>query len=347
MDRVRWILHRIRRIDVLEEEIREWRELYPGQQTDLERVLAYSHRKHYLGLRGGDEIFAHSSLSIHWARKTIQEILIEETPKVATSLYANFAHKLSPHDVVLTFNYDTLLEQVLDSIGKSYTLTPEWWLNRESPGQKFVDLLKLHGSVDWYDRYYHDDVRQWYAEEEYDVPDKDPIFGPTPSIPSEPLSRGQTLEGAGSRILKRIYRVPNHSQYFPIQEGRYIDLVPCILPPAYDKLLGNDAIRDLWESLHRTLDSFSSIIVIGYSMPQYDSYAYEALGKLFIDYQKGGNKTYWEQRRVPIQLVTLADSKQHALLTMPFLNPDKSRVWYQGFSQESLDWIDWGDGDLS
>ena len=75
------------------------------------------------------------------------------------SLYRDFAKHLSPDDVVLTFNYDTLLEQSLESIGKSYTLTPEWWLARGTPesGQEHVDLLKLHGSIDWYDRKYHDE----------------------------------------------------------------------------------------------------------------------------------------------------------------------------------------------
>lgn len=56
---------------------------------------------------------------------------------------------------MLTFNYDTLLEQALDDISKPYTLTPEWW-SETGPGElepTFVDLLKLHGSIDWYDRY--------------------------------------------------------------------------------------------------------------------------------------------------------------------------------------------------
>ena len=79
-------------------------------------------------------------------------------------------------------------------------------------------------------------------------------------------------------------------------------------------------------------------------MPRYDSYAYETLGRLFLQYQQGGDTTYWEQRRVPIQLVTLADSEKHALKCLPFLDPAKTRVWNQGYSSDSLDWIDWGNG---
>ena len=316
-----------------------------GQVIDLERVLGYSHRKHYLRLLGSDEYFEHGSRSIVAARTAIQRILIQATPTDTPTLYRAFTEQLCPNDVVLTFNYDTLLEQTLDDIGKPYTLTPEWWLKTDPGGfePKYVDLLKLHGSIDWYDRHYHDDAMRWHTEQGHDVPNRDPIFGPTPSVPSEPLSRGPT-EGFGSHILSQVFRVPNHTEHFPIEGPGAWHMVPFILPPAYDKLLGYDAILDLWENLHRTQDAFSSIIIIGYSLPSYDSYAYEALGRLLVDYQQAGDTTYWEHRRGPIQLVTLNDSEQHALESIPFLEPAKTRVWHQGFSTGSLDWIDWGDG---
>ena len=317
--------------------------LYPGQVIDLERVLGYSHRKHYLRLFGSDEYYKHGSRSIVAARTAIQRILIQATPTDTRTLYWAFAEQLCPNDVVLTFNYDTLLEQTLDDIGKPYTLTPEWWLKTDPVGfePKYVDLLKLHGSIDWYDRHYHDDAMRWHTEQGHYVPNRDPIFGPTPSVPSEPLSRGPT-EVFGSHILSQVFRVPNHTEHFPIEGPGAWDVVPFILPPAYDKLLGYDAILDLWENLHRTQDAFSSIIIIGYSFPSYDSYAYEALGRLLVDYQQAGDTTYWEHRRVPIQLVTLADSEQQALESIPFLNPAKTRVWSQGFSTDSLNWVDWG-----
>ena len=331
----------------LEQEIEEWTALYPDAPLNLERVLAYSHRKHYLRLLGSDEYFAHGSRTIVAARKAIQKILIEATPRTTPALYLKFAERLSPNDVVLTFNYDTLLEQALDNIGKPYSMTPEWWFNQNAPviGQEYVDVLKLHGSTDWYDRRYYDEVRGRYAEESVDVRDRDPIFGPNPSVPHEPLSRGPT-DGRGNNILSRVFRVPDHADYFPIEAGLLgWTVVPFILPPAYDKLLGYDAILDLWEDLHRTPATFSSVVIVGYSMPPYDSYAYEALGRLLIEYQQEGDRTFWGQRRVPTQLVTLADSKEDALKNVPFLDPDQTRVWHEGFSQDCLDWLEWGDGD--
>ncbi len=326
----------------LEEEIAEWTTLYPGRPIDLERVLAYSHRKHYLGLIGSEEYFNHGSRSIVAARRAIQEILIKATPMDTPQLFRDFAEELGPDDVVLTFNYDSLLEQALDDIGKPYSLTPQWWL-KDDPAQfrpKYVDLIKLHGSIDWYDRFYLDESMAWHKEQGDQVPNEDPIFGPAPSVPSEPLSKGPT-EIFGKNILSRVRRVPNHVEHFPI-ESRFGTVVPFILPPAQDKLLGNAPILDLWENLHRAHNEVSCIVVIGYSMPYYDTHAYEALGRLLVDYQDRTDATRWGHRRVPIQVITLADSRPLALKNVPFLDPLKTRVWDRGFSVDALKWVDWG-----
>ncbi len=336
--------------DVLERDIKEWSELYPGEKCDLERVLAYSHRQHYLGLKGSKEYFTHDSRAIVFARPIIQETLIDASPWTSDDLYRRFAQHLTHNDVVLTFNYDTLLEQALDDIGNPYSLTPKWWLVDRKDSVRYINLLKLHGSIDWYDRRYHDFRRRTYREEwpGLDIPDDDPIFGPNPTVPTEPLSRGQTEQGFGDEILSRVFRVPDIKPlYFQIANSGCPPwhLVPFMLPPAYDKLLGYEAIAELWSSMHLTGDVYSSITIIGYSMPKHDSHAYEALGRLLVAYQRGGEKNSWGHRRVPIQIVTLADSKECALKNIPFLKPDKTKVWHEGFDIEALQWLDWGDGD--
>ena len=163
----------------LERDIEDWTRLYPGECCDLERVLAYSHRQHHLQLSSSSPTFGHGSDSIVKSREAIQRILIGATRAPTPPLYREFASRLRPHDTVITFNYDTLLEQALDEIGKPYTLTPEWWLSRDLPktGYEYVDVLKLHGSVDWYDRQYHDQARRSWSNDGFKVPDDDPIFG--------------------------------------------------------------------------------------------------------------------------------------------------------------------------
>ena len=130
-------------------------------------------------------------------------------------------------------------------------------------------------------------------------------------------------------ILNRVFRVVDHRKhFFSIAEARH-QVVPFLLPPAHDKLLGHDPIRDLWQNMHRTLDAYSTIVVIGYSMPSYDGYAYEALGNLIVNYQMGGEKTYFEHRRVPVQIITLASSDDDVLKSIPFLKRKESRIWHK------------------
>jgi len=332
-----------------EQEIAEWRKLYPRKTLTLESVLAYSHRKHFLQLIGSDEYFSHGSRTIVAVRQAVQEILISCTPIVPPALYTEFANRLTPYDTVLTFNYDTLLEDTLDKIGKPYSLTPEWWLAEHSRNlvqkefiKRYVEITKLHGSIDWYDRNYHDETRRYHGEFGHDVPDDDPIFGSTPSVPFESLARGKVESDHGENLLARVFRIPDLRKHLSHITQSYT-VVPFLLPPAYDKILGHDPIRDLWRDLHRTLDAYSAIIVIGYSMPPYDAYAYEALGYLIASYQAGGAKTNFGHRHVPVQVITMALSERNVLRSIPFLRRKQTRIWYQGFNLPSLDWIDWGD----
>lgn len=333
----------------LEKEIQEWQELYPDSELNLESVFAYSHRKHFLKLLGSDEYFGHGSRSIVFARHAIQSILTSSIPAVVPSLYAEFVGRLTPNDTILTFNYDTLVEDALASVQKPFSLTPEWWLKDEEPGEaerdfeaKYVELLKLHGSIDWYDNAYYFETREFLDASPLPPPDEDPLFGANATIPTESLARGEVNEPHGEGILDRVFRVPNHRQHFPVTPRHYT-VVPFLLPPAYDKLLGHDPIRSIWRDMHRSFQTCSSIVVIGYSMPRYDEYAYEALGRLIVNFQNGGDRTYFGHRRLPLQVVTLADSADELFESWPFLVPDQTRIWIDGFSEEALNWIDWGD----
>ena len=94
--RVRNVFRRSGWDGALEEEIDEWKQLYPGKTLNLESVLAYSHRKHFLRVIGSDEYFNHGSRSIVEARQAIQAILTERLPKRTPLLYREFASQITP-----------------------------------------------------------------------------------------------------------------------------------------------------------------------------------------------------------------------------------------------------------
>ena len=54
--------------------------------------------------------------------------------------YLEFADSLTPDDIIVTFNWDLLLESALKKVGKAYSYN---W----KTGQ--IHILKLHGSINW------------------------------------------------------------------------------------------------------------------------------------------------------------------------------------------------------
>ena len=330
----------------LEDEIEHWHQIYPEEEVSLERVLAYSHRKHYLGLRGANEWHSHGSLAIVQARRAIQEVLTEAMPERVPDVYLDFASRLTSHDTIITFNYDTLLEKALDAIGKPYSLAPEWWLSEPltKEGLRCVNLLKVHGSIDWYDRKPYDDYMSGQGQY-YDtmLQPQDPIFGPKPRVRAESLSRGRTDEGMGKRVIPRVVRVSDYRELLYVRDELNSGfVVPFMLPLAHDKILGHEPVLDFWWSLQRVVaHETSGITMIGYSMPKHDQYAYEAISTIFMEYQKlyDTKATFmFEHTRKPIQIINKAEGVQEIMEGLPFMDPGKSRVWHGGFSPQSVRW---------
>jgi hypothetical protein len=83
------------------------------------------------------------------------------------SPYRNLAKVLAPGDTVVTFNWDTLLEQILEEEGRPYTYGPD---------PKSVSVLKLHGSRNWIRLYKNQEVQQGFRRlrgQLYEVDDFD------------------------------------------------------------------------------------------------------------------------------------------------------------------------------
>ncbi len=71
-------------------------------------------------------------------------VLLEEQKKATQENLDSFVKQLRTGDIVLTFNYDTLLENRIKEAGKTWS----HGFKREPPGD--VVVLKLHGSLDWW-----------------------------------------------------------------------------------------------------------------------------------------------------------------------------------------------------
>ena len=92
---------------------------------------------------GGGERWSHAGSREKLAlRFYLAKTIVEHTPSpnAVPELYLQFAEQLSERDIVISFNWDGLLELALTAVGKKYTY---------NFADDHVLLCKLHGSVNW------------------------------------------------------------------------------------------------------------------------------------------------------------------------------------------------------
>ena len=119
-----------------------------GDALDFERVdftdfctfLEFIEQKDYGGRgRWGESPCQEKAALRFYLAKTL--VGATPVPESVPPLYADFARQLHANDVVLSLNWDGLLENALTAVGKDYSYSFE--------GDDPIKLCKLHGSVNW------------------------------------------------------------------------------------------------------------------------------------------------------------------------------------------------------
>lgn len=101
----------------------------------------------YIELReygGGERWSSTGSREKLALRYYLAKTIVEHTPQETDlpEVYVQFAQQLHKNDIVITFNWDGLLELALKQVGKSYTYN-------FGDDEEAIKLCKLHGSVNW------------------------------------------------------------------------------------------------------------------------------------------------------------------------------------------------------
>lgn len=213
----------------------EYRRVCDGEElryedVDLETLMGFLDIEHHLGLRGGDTWSTHGNEGQVVIKTLIGQILSERTPAAGQipELYVEFARRLRPDDVVLTFNYDVLLERALDQAGVAYRLFPYRYKDVHEfsstidASREEVTVLKVHGSVDWFDAARYLDQRERMASFGND-PDRtyDAIFGVGHPWQLRPLVDGPRPK---NDPLQSLYRIDEPEAYY--REPAWFEGVP-------------------------------------------------------------------------------------------------------------------------
>ena len=145
---------------------------------------------------------------------------------------------------VITFNYDIALDYAL----VSEELTPNYCLTPQSGGG--FPLLKLHGSVNWASK------GAGQAKRIHPV-DLAPIYRQTQAFPDQDDTVTKLMVGSDIRSSIQDYEV---------------DQQPVIVPPSWNKADYHRDLTEVWSNAAAHLSESDYIFVIGYSLPETDSF---------------------------------------------------------------------------
>jgi hypothetical protein len=312
----------------------------PIDKIDFEEFLGFLDIEFFLGLRGGDTWSDDGNETQVVIKSFIGQILAERTPQPENipELYLNFARHLQPNDFIVTFNYDVLLERALDRVGKPYRLFPHRYTKiRQHYGEvdsshNEVILLKVHGSIDWFDRRRYLERIAGRLPFGLPPPTDDPIFGRT-NIITKPIVAGPRFL---DDPLEEMHRVHNVEQVY-LKPPLFL-ATPWLLLPSSMKVV--HALKDFWRGLGNAGGLNLGMAIIGFSLPAHDEYARQVIYRMVRNYQRA----YWDQeiigkRKIPLVLVDyrLPGAQRDDFNTRySFVDRTKAVCLFDGFTEDAL-----------
>lgn len=312
---------------------------------DLEQFMSFLDIEHFLGLRGSDTWSQEGNESQLMIRKAIGTVIHNRTPAIdrLPDAYYRFAERLSPHDTVITLNYDIILERALEYVGKPYRLFPSRFksIGRQSSvvdsDIEEVTVLKLHGSVDWFDNRPFLELKETLLEQGVTEPPSHTVFKKPEYYGAEPLVQGpRPLDDP----LLHIHRIRDVDSFYLQDRGFN---APFILSPSHVKFVYAKPLLSFWNGMGRSGGYNLGISVIGFSLPQHDEYIRIGLYQMISNYQH----LWWKQKLLgvlkdKVRLVDLcSDSEAIAKYKArySFVDPARAEYMFEGFSNDAVEFI--------
>ena len=310
---------------------------------DYEKFLGFLDVEHFLRFYGGDTLSDEGNSSQFLVRHGIAEILYQKTPKIPPALYRAFVGRLNATDWVFTFNYDTLLESALEAEGIPYRLFPHrfseigWSLNVVDESKEEVVLLKLHGSIDWYDRAVYERKKKTMERCSVQYEIRDPVFGNNRVV--EPVQITDGPRGEDDPLAK-VYRV-RHLE--PLFESDILEFCPLLLTPSQTKMLYISPLRDFWSGIYEVGGHNLSICVIGYSLPAYDEYARQGFFRMFRNYTNYlPDLQFQGRKKTPIRILDYGSgeaAENGIRRRYSFVEQRRTEINLEGLNESTIEWI--------
>jgi hypothetical protein len=320
-------------------------------EVDLEAFAAYLDHAHTLTLRGSETWSEEGNQDQCLLRWGIGRVLHRHTPPASglPSVYLRFAEQLRPRDLVVTFNYDVVLERALEAVGRAYRRFPHrytdvgvWASTVDSErDDEEVCLLKVHGSIDWVSRRSFDQhlerMRETNGEQgvAYSAR-RDLVFGPAGCTTTRSLVEGDRPD---EDRLVEVDVIENLDGYYGKLLAAY-QHPPVILAPSQAKLLYGEQLRDFWSGLPTFAFAWGGLTVIGYSLPEADPYARQALYDIATGYIWG--RTHPDYLPGQMRKIVVVDyrpdpaSRRRLRKAYRFLDRSHTRFVVDGFDEQAV-----------
>lgn len=318
---------------------------FDKSNIDLEEFMSYLDIEHYLELRGSKTWSDEGNESQIMIRKSIGRVIHRKTPPADSlpSAYIKFAKNLSLEDLVITLNYDIILERALDYIGKPYRLFPQRYksigrsANTVDSDTKEVTILKLHGSVDWFDDRHFLSLKECLSEQGHEDYAKHSVFSDPSKYRAKPIVDGPRSE---DDPLLHIHRIEDADTYYNSDTDFH---APFILSPSHIKFVYAEPILSFWNGMGRAGGYNLGISVIGFSLPEHDEYIRVGFYQMISNYQY----SWWDEPMLGVakDYVRLVDfqNEESSISVLKnrysFLVEGKTKYYLDGFSDEAVDFL--------
>lgn len=312
---------------------------------DLEEFMSFLDIEHYLWLEGSDTLSSQGNGAQLLIKKYIGQIIHERTPNGENlpAEYIEFAQNLKHTDVIITLNYDLILERSLEYVGKAYRLFPNRFKSTHDYGgtidssKKEVVILKLHGSLDWFTNEDYLKTIESYKKQQFNQLPTDPIFNNNNKYQCVPLVDGPRTN---DDPLEFVHRLKNIDKFYL---GQQPPGVPMILSPSHMKIVYANPFISFWHGLGKSGGLNFGISIIGFSLPEHDDYLRVCLYKMIKNYQCfEWNLTLDNVTKDNVKIVDYRSSEEsikELKSAYSFVDDVKASYYLNGFSSDAVKFL--------
>lgn len=315
-------------------------------QIDLESFISYLDVEHFLLLRGGDTWTSEGNRSQILIRNLICKVLCERQAKMSTqdwALYEQFASFLTPDDIVITLNYDTILETSLTRKAIPFRFSQHRLLSADYTGgvvdsdAKEVVILKIHGSMNWFDISRYNEQAKYFQQGAYFQNPTHPVFGNHHDfLPQKIVGPTYHLDSP----LNNVYFIKTQDVPRYLDRCDHVVNAPLIISPSYAKMVYLNPLREFWSGFNEAGYLNPEMIIIGFSFSPHDDYLLIPTVRAISNFQKHNQTSGLGYPTSNLKLVDLKRSDEEVesfKSRLPFIDWTKTDASWGGLTSETLD----------